>query len=541
MEQQQNQNNNVVNEQVEENTNDVNLGGEPKFESCFSQDEIDINSQKLDEELSTRDAKLYSDFTQDIGAPTADYEELTNLFIQNAALPEGKKSLMDKVAEKGPEFRQFFDRYVSNYTTVYPSEDLTSILNDIKLKDVVNTWRYGDKELFSKALDLKDKMSSKGGVSNAVILAKFINGTSSGNTVSVPLWHSGFRVTINPPTVAELTTLHMQVVKSEVDLGRETLSLTTAANRSTTIDIIKEFIREKIYRTTLDIDTTTTDIFQYISILDFDFLLLGLISATYVNKISTVRTCVNTLRSNSGDELGCSHSVSADLDPNKLVIVDKSILTPNMIATISKRSSGTVSIAERSNYLSELNKALDSRRERIGEYQPDGGNSVITFRIPSVQAYVQDGLNWVEDAMADLTRLAENASYQRKQVIAEKIKDVRGGTIMSANVEAIGEKVNDESIVSTDRGTIYQALKGITNSIDIVNGFFEAVNKYVNRSYIAICATPNYICPQCRKIQEGIKTPADFDAFIPLNVLDFFLTLVEVKIAKTQYNTKATL
>lgn len=525
------------------------LGGEQSFKNpCICKDIDNNDVEKLEEELNKRDETIIANGTYDIGSPVSTFEDFQELVMKSASLSPEAQTLADFINAKGPEFRLFFDTYVNTHGLSYPSNDLTNILNEaLEGDNLINGYKYGDNESFMRTVPLSSKVDKKkqNTNANAVILAKFINNMGGGNTVTIPLWHSGFRVIINAPSVAELTTLHMQVVKNEIDLGRETLSLSTAANRSTSISVIKDFIRDRIFRTTLNVDLNSVDIFQYISILDFDSLLLGLLAATYVNKISTVRTCVNTIRGSDGSSLGCSHTVTGELDPYKLIVVDRRLLTKNMMNTISKTVPGTVTLAERENYISDLERNLNEIRNRNSVFRNNG--NIVKFKIPSVNTFIQDGAVWVEEAMTEVQNLTAEMNARQKEIIAEKIKDVRGGTIMSANVESIGIEdlespdSSEGAVYSSDRGTIYSALKKMTSDISVVNDFFVAVNEFVNRSYIAICATPNYVCPKCRKQQEGIKTPHDFDAYIPLNVLDFFLSLVEVKITTTQINMKATL
>lgn len=525
------------------NNNNNDAGGVSGYESPFKTPDLEYkgdDTAKLEEELTKRDEAIQGNFDQAIGAPTSNYEEFNDLFIKAASLPEEAKSIADYVASKGPLFKAFFDRYVSNYSLCSPSKEVTDEVNKILQNgDNINSYKYGDKNICMREVTLKDELAPGVQASNSLILAKFISKLGGGNTVNIPLWHSGFRVILNPPSVAELTTLHMQVVKSEVDLGRETMSLISAANRSTSISIIKDFIKDKIFKTTLDVDLNTTDIFQYISILDFDFLLLGMLAGTYVNKISSVRTCVNTFRESDGSGLGCGHSVTADLDPYKLTVVDRSLLTANMVRTISKSVANSVTLEERVNYVNELDKQLNEKRGRSESFVSN--DAVYNFKVPSVNLFIQDGANWVEEAMNDVYSLGADLSYRQKEILAERIKDVRGATIMSANVHSIGFKdVNTpEGAYLSDRGSIYLGLKAITNNVTAINDFFVAVNSYVNKSYLAICATPNYICPKCKKLQD-VKRPEDFDAFIPLNILDFFLTLVEVIITNVQINTKVT-
>lgn len=388
-----------------------------------------------------------------------------------------------------------------------------------------NKFAYGSKDIGITPVGIQN---DKGKIDPALLMAMFQSNMGSGQTVNVPLYHSGFRIVVTAPTLAELTTLDLKIYKREVEIGRETACLATNSKRGSTIEILKEYIRGKITHCTLDIDLESSDVFDYISMLDFDTILLALLQATYTTGVPVTRSCQNM----SNENVACSMHVEAKLDPSKLLVVDRSLLTTEMIQTIAKRKPREVSLVERERYITLLNSRLDEIRERKPELIT--GSNRVEFKIPTVSEYIMDSNIWIEEIKKELDSILDSNTDITRSNALEKILVSTYLSGYLSNFKSLGVETEPGYYRNIEqREHIRTVLDKINNNSEVTIMFSEAVLDYINRSYVSLVATPNYICPVCNKKQDNMTSPAvDFDAFIPFNVLDFFSILVGNKIQK---------
>ena len=156
--------------------------------------------------------------------------------------------------------------------------------------DMANDIRYSDKVLNTTGVHFKqkDKMSKSASIAifNAIL--------NVGEVVQVPLWHSGFWVTLRPIKERDIINLNVILKNNVVEMGRYSNTLVYTNYNVMYAKIITDFIRENIVDYSINIDSTD-DIRSYIKIEDLNILINGLVCSMYPNGYDISRACQNSL------------------------------------------------------------------------------------------------------------------------------------------------------------------------------------------------------------------------------------------------------
>lgn len=393
----------------------------------------------------------------------------------------------------------------------------------INKENPCNDISYGGKEFIYTKIPA---MSSPGSVSPSNAFIKFQSILGLGSGISIDLIHSGFSVIVSPATQSDLVTLQVAIFGTEKTLGYSTSGYFTSGTRGKVYEILKDFMQKKITAYTLDVPPE--ELFSHISLLDFDLLLIGILKASY-DKFYVSRTCQFVLDANLENKR-CSHTVEAILDPSKLVQISRSLLTDRMLQTLSKKGSKTVSVAEKNNYVEELERRIDSFRNRqsiMRVEQEEGIGYEIHFTTPSIEEFLEKTQEWlarVEKKLDDLLEMNTDIKQEHAKESIDMITRISG---ISSSIKEIVVFNSMDRTVFNDNQSIMNILENKASDYDT---FFLSLQDdlldYSNKSPIAYVATPAYICPQCKnKHVDGNPTLAN-ENLIGLNVVDFFFSVV---------------
>jgi hypothetical protein len=102
-----------------------------------------------------------------------------------------------------------------------------------------------------------------------------------GTLFSVPLWHSGFWVTLRTPTEGALLELHRELAQEKVLLGRATYGLLFSQMTGYTTKVMCDFVAKHIHTTSLKLESENDSLLNYISVADYQLLIWGLTCATW--------------------------------------------------------------------------------------------------------------------------------------------------------------------------------------------------------------------------------------------------------------------
>lgn len=383
-----------------------------------------------------------------------------------------------------------------------------------------NNYQVEDKKLGVEYL--KHTLNNKGNVKSNVMRFKSLLGI--GRPVNITLFHSGFNIKLKPISLSALTSLELSLYNEEKEFGKSTLGLLVSADKMHTLNTISNFLSEYILDSTLNYPEDKS-ILDYISILDLDTILLAVLHSTNVNKITMNRTCSNITKINPNDPGSmCTFTESCEVDPGKLLFINKDRLTDTMVKQLSHRTKNIITIEEYEAYQRELKKVLLESKLIKEKYTVAGLN--FDLKIPTISEYRHSSNIVVEKVHYLIDKVNKANETNQIEKIMDRI-DVRVSLskylclINSISIE------HDDVVESlSDQNEIAEILEDLTKENDDIIKLTEMLHKYYHNNIIALVAFPNYVCPECRKDQPNTsETPGFEDEFIPLNMIPFFLYL----------------
>lgn len=388
--------------------------------------------------------------------------------------------------------------------------------------DMVNDVRYSDKILNTTGVHFKqkDKMSKSASIAifNAIL--------NVGEVVQVPLWHSGFWVTLRPIKERDIINLNIILKNNVVEMGRYSNTLVYTNYNVMYAKIITDFIRENIVDYSINIDSTD-DIRSYIKIEDLNILINGLVSSMYPNGYDISRACQNSLifTDPNTKETKCDYTSVVRIDPKKLLWVNKKLLTDKMLIQMSKKSSKSVSVDEVKEYQRLLygNKSVNTL-----EIETENKDKIyIELQSPDILSHCNKGEEWIDLLVEenDKNLIANKDTNIKNQRLLDLVYASKVGLYRSF-IKSI--RVND-NIVSEDQDTIDNFIDIMSASQDIVTKLFDHMTQYKNNTTIALIATPAYTCPNCKHYNNATDPVIDFEQLVPLDIISVFFDLCDIR------------
>ncbi len=441
------------------------------------------------------------------------------------------------------EDENFTDNYDENdkLTVGIVADGLrVSVKNDALVKTLQKTeaeWtnnpKYSDKILSIRELALGSK-GSGGNIKGSAAAARFYSHLGLGGLIQIPLWHSGFWITLKAIKESELLNLEMMIANNQITLGRETNTLIFSNYSVVFTRLVTEFLTRHIQSCSLDIDNMN-DVVKYIKIQDLYPFVLGLIQSMYLKGFKDVRSCINSL---DVDEVTgkpkCNYTMSSTIDPKKLLWLNRKEITDKHMTVMIKRGPKTVTIDE----CKEYQNTLDVNKSKIYDILTDSGATIILeLETPSIRDYIDAGEKWVNNTIELTEKL-----FTEKLTMDEKNKRVQASSkmvllgIYNHFIKSVG--LPDGSVV-TDKESMNEILEIIVSDQLGYKNILKSITEYIDENTIAIVAIPNYRCPSCKSLQKENNDDKTnpFKDLIPMNVLEAFFDLSTLKTSKITERT----
>ena len=452
----------------------------------------------------------------EINFPTGTYKQYQEFYKH---LPQSEQDMNQYMKKIGNESSTAVAlNAVSESSTVLNGIFADNINNPEN--DYVNHLEFGGAKLNTRTINISTNQK----LTQESAIARIYGLLGVGEVVQVPLWHSGFWVTIKPIKQKDFINLYTELTNSNVELGRLTNTLIYSNYSVVFTRILTEFIISNITEYTIKL-TDDASLLDYIKIQDLFPLANGIISAMYPKGLDIVKSCVNTLKFDSkSNEPMCDYSIAAKVDSKKLLWVNRKALDKYMINHMSKRTAGSVSMAEVKEYQSRLKK----RSETVITGKSETGVTVkFDISMPLLKDYIEAGERWVNSLIADTEKLytPQDTDQDKHTRLTDVIASSRLNTYNSYI-----EKVT--FIDSKGTETTFEKPEAIKEVLDTISGdqtlFIDVlthISKFISNSSIAIIATPNFTCPKCKSSQTDIEANKPFSEFIPLNIIENFFDL----------------
>jgi hypothetical protein len=321
-----------------------------------------------------------------------------------------------------------------------------------------------------------------------------------GGLMTIPLWHSGFHITIKTPSDSALIELRRKIMETKIALGRETHGLIFSNVSSYTTQWLVDFIIDHVYETTLK---NSTDLRKKIVTPDLPILFWGLACSIWPKGFHYVRAL------STAEGIAEKQLVGGKINVGKLMWVDNTAFTKAQKAHMSNRTVSSITDDMIDRYKNDF-PLYKGRTIDLGD------NLKIMLHVPSAEDYIRSGNQWI----TALTSIVEEVFTSDKDDAERRnvaIAEHANATVMRQYGHWVESVVVDES-PQTDRGTIDSILETMSESTETRKKFHVEVGKYIDDVTTAIIAIPEV---------SGKGTGLNkFPNLIPLDVISVFFTLL---------------
>lgn len=332
-----------------------------------------------------------------------------------------------------------------------------------------------------------------------------------GGVVSVPLFHSGFWVTLTTPSESSLIELFRRISDDKVRLGRETMGLVFSNEQSYITGWLVDFCLEHVSETSLKTDDLPT-IRRLMLAQDHNVLLWGLACLVWPRGFNYGRALTTK------EGIQTAETVTGRISVGKLLWVDNSFMSARQKAHMARRARGSMTEEQVLEYQKEFN---------LGEGRLFKINDQLSLRLkqPSLENYVQDGENWISNIvrMVDTTfTQAAPGDEERNRLIDLHAK--------AARLRKYGSWVSSVVFTEPDGATAHENTEEevITQTLEMLSALPEAAEIEKAMGVFIDDTTCSLIAiPETSGKETGIPR---YPHLIPLDVINTFFTLLAQKI-----------
>lgn len=327
-----------------------------------------------------------------------------------------------------------------------------------------------------------------------------------GGVIRIPLWHSGFHITLKTPTDAAILELERRITEEKVLLGRMTNGMLFSNTSVFIASYLVDFAMQHLFETSLK---NKENIADKIVSHDIQHLAWGLATAIWPSGFQYVRSVLG--------ETDAQNKVLRDkIAIGKLQWTDTSQLSKWQINHMSSVMSGSMTDDAIKKYREEfLNQT--PRKVEIND------KLSITLKVPSLAEHITSGQKWVNSivVMTDKVFGMEQDVDERNQYIYEQGQ----ATYMRQYghwIESI-EFGNGTSIEDTE--TIDETISALSSDDVIRNKFVEATTKYIEDTTVSMIAVPTVAASEEQKYPR-------WPHLLPIDAMATFFTLLGQKVSQ---------
>jgi len=390
------------------------------------------------------------------------------------------------------------------------------------ISDYENNLSYGDTELNIRALNINPKANKVSGDSLQAFLSTV---TGIGTLTQVPLWHSGFWLTLLPIKDSDIINLEMELSESFIELGRTTSGLIYSNYSVIYNRIVTNFIMAHIQNSSLKVPNS--ELRKYILIQDFYPIINGILHSMNPNGYDYIRSCINNTVNNDEDKPKCDFILEAKINFKKLLRVNRKRLTTNMLVQMSKRAPDSLTIEQVKEYQKELISTHNTSKVITA------GNGVdvkFTFKSPTLDEYIVAGEYWVNSIISKTEKLFTETTDD----------DVKNNLISEMTITSILGMYNSWVTKIDVAGHFIDGFIDITLALETLSSdnktleeFINTIKTFINDATVAMVGIPNYVCPTCKK-EQNTNTSKEFKELVPINMVESFFDLATLRLAKMQ-------
>lgn len=327
--------------------------------------------------------------------------------------------------------------------------------------------------------------------------------------ITVPMYHSGFWITLDAPRDSDLIELHRRVMEEKIKLGRETYGLVFSNEQSYINSFLLDFCISHISSHTVRVEHNN-DLKELIKPQDMNILFWGIACLIWPRGFDYVRSLLTT------EGIENTQIVTAKISLGKLMWVDNASFTPRQSNHFAQKQRHQMTI------------------ESIKEYQREFMPSLAAGRLIDIKEGLQllisptSAAEMIADGAAWITGIVQTVDSTFTQVAPDErtrngLIEMHARAAKLRNYGAWVKAVVIDGQENEDRQDINDVLTLISTETDLADRVIKDIGKFIDDSTRALIAIPE-------TSGSGAALPR-FPNLIPLDVLNTFFTLLEQRVS----------
>ena len=340
---------------------------------------------------------------------------------------------------------------------------------------------------------------------------------------SVPLWHSGFWLTLKAPTDTELINLNYLITTDKIDFGRYTYGLSLSNSLAYTIRRLMDFAMDHVYDCSLDLKNVPgSGLMSLIHQQDIQTIVWGIVCSMYPNNFKFDRPCINNPET-------CNYVEHSMINPRVLQWTNKTALNNWQLNHMSKRGSGSMSLEDVRRYQGEL-RQNQKRTFVLTEGDKNNDPIKLTLKPTTVADHMDAGFRWISEITDAVERVIQEDSDTKDRNAL--INQYAQATLMRQYTHLVDSIDPGNNNIIQDPETIERALSEFSADSRVRDTFITECVKYIEESTITVIGLTAFDCPKCGADQGGKKDSPEFSNVIPLDLINLFFNLFGQRVAK---------
>lgn len=325
---------------------------------------------------------------------------------------------------------------------------------------------------------------------------------------SIPMYHSGFWITLQAPADSDLIELQRRIQEEKIELGRETYGLVFSNEQSYINSFLLDFCLEHVHTHTVRVDNVQ-ELKNLIKIQDLNILFWGMACLIWPRGFDYIRSLM------SKDGIEENRIVSAKISVGKLLWVDNASFDAKHRAHFAQKQRYQMTIESIQEYQKTFVPSLAAGRlVKVKE------GLELLISSTSAANFIVDGANWI----AGIVQTVDSTFTQAipDEASRNRMIDTHARASRLRNYGAWIKAVVIDGQENTDRNDIIDILNLLSAEEDVVEALVPEITKFIDDCTRVLIAIPE-------TNGSEITVPL-FPNLIPIDVINTFFTLLAQRV-----------
>lgn len=331
-----------------------------------------------------------------------------------------------------------------------------------------------------------------------------------GSIIQIPLWHSGFWISIKSPSEIALLELNNRIAEEKITVGRATYGLAFSNSVVYTVHHLMNFILDHVFDNSIK---DTNDIKKHIVAQDINILAWGMACAIWKNGFQYTRSIAN-----KDGTIG--NVIKALLAVPKMCITDNNALTQWQKSHMAGRHGRNMTLESIKRYRSEF-VVGHARTVTLDEEK----GIEVELSVPYLDHYINCGQRWITylTDKVDQSMSLDKEDGRRDEHIQRFAK----ASLLRQYSHWVS-KITVKGRTFEDTDTIDQLLDVFAEFDDARDIYFKEIGKFVDDTTVSLIGVPAV------KGVDEVSRISRFPYIVPIDPVGVFFTLLEQKVRRIQ-------